>query len=84
MADTIKVALPEAVEIDGKQVETLEFRQPVGADIEELIGSESLGRSVTKLASRLCINVPLTEEEIRAISAKNYLAISEAMMGFLG
>ncbi|ADV47017.1 phage tail assembly protein [Nitratifractor salsuginis] len=81
---TIKVSLPEPMTIDGKEVRELEFREPLGADIEGLIGTESLGKSVTKLASSLCTNIPLSEDEIRAMSAKNYLSVSEVMMGFLG
>jgi hypothetical protein len=36
------------------------------------------------LAASLCTNVALSEDDIRAMSGRNYLAVTEAMTGFLG
>ena len=84
VSDEIKVALPEPAEIDGKEVNEIIMRQPIGADLEDVIGAKSPGVVVTALASRLATNVPLTEEDVRKLSAKNYMALSEVVLDFLG
>ena len=81
--ETITVALPEPAEIDGKEVNEIILRQPIGADLEDVIGAQSPGRVVTALASRLATNVALSEEEVRKLSAKNYMALSGVVLGFL-
>jgi len=82
--EKLKVALPTPANIDGKEVTELEFREPIGADIEKIIGSESVGKSITSLAASLCTNVALSEDEVRALPADDYLAISGVLMDFLG
>ena len=80
----IKVALPTATKIGEKEVTALEFREPIGADIEQIIGNDSIGESITSLAASLCTTVPLEVEDVRALSADNYLAISGVLIDFLG
>ena len=82
--ETITVVLPEPVEIDGKEVKEVLLRQPIGADMEDVIGARSTGRVVTSLASSLATNVALSEEDVRRLSAKNYMALSEVVLDFLG
>jgi len=82
--EKINVTLPTPVKIDGKEVSELEFREPIGADIEAIIGSDSIGKSITTLAASLCTSVALNEEDVRALPADDYLAISGVLMDFLG
>ena len=84
MMEKITVKLPEPVAIDGKEITEIEMRQPTGGDVEGIVGVDNLGRAVTELVVRLTTNVPLTEDDVRALSAKNYLKLSEEVMGFLG
>ena len=78
-----KVELVEPEIVNGKEIKELEFREPVGADLEKIVGVEKLGKAITELAAKLVTNVPLTADDIRNFKGKNYMKISEAIMGFL-
>jgi len=78
-----KVELVEPEIVDGKEITELEFREPLGADLEDIVGVEKLGKAMTELAAKLVTNVPLTAEDIRTFKGKNYMKISERIMGFL-
>lgn len=81
--DTIKIELPIPEKINNQEITELELRKPIGADVEDIVGVEKLGKAITELASRLITNVALTPDDIRKFDAKNYMKISEALMGFL-
>ncbi len=81
--ETIKIELPIPETIDGEEIKVLELRRPIGADVEDIVGAQKLGEAITELASKLVTNVVLTPDDIRAFDAKNYMKISEALMGFL-
>jgi len=75
--------------IDGKEVRELEFREPIGADMEALIGVvagggvENTGKAITALASSCVVSHSLTEDDIRKLSAKGYMKIVGAFTPFL-
>lgn len=87
----ITIELPEAMEIDGKEVQTLEFREPTGADMERFLGEmipsgggkPDMGKSITAIAAATILSHPLEEEDFRKMRAKNYMAIATELMGFL-
>ena len=81
--DKFKIELAEPEVINGKEITELEFREPLGADLEEIVGVEKLGKAITELAAKLVTNVPLTADDIRKFKGKNYMKISEKIMGFL-
>jgi len=81
--ETIKIELVMPEKIAGKEITELELRRPIGADVEDIVGTEKLGKAITELASKLITNVPVTADDIRKFDAKNYMKISEALMGFL-
>ena len=78
------VELPEPEVIDGKEVGAIEFREPYGEDLEEIVGVDKPGRAITELAAKLAINVAITPDDVRRFKGKNYLAISKELVGFLG
>jgi len=85
-----KIELKESENINNKEIKELEFREPTGADMEEFLGemvSEggkvNIGKSVTGLAARCVVSFSLSEDDIRAFSAKNYMEIAKGFMGFL-
>jgi len=85
---TVELLEPEIVA--GKEITSLEFREPKGADMEEFLGEMisdgsgiNIGKSITGLASRCVVSHSLSEDDIRAFSAKNYMSISKGFMGFL-
>ena len=83
----IKLIVPET--IDDKEITELEFREPLGADLEEIMGSfsggdkKAIGKALTQLASNLVTSHPLTPDDFRKFKAKNYMAVVNEMMGFL-
>ncbi|MCF6207705.1 MAG: phage tail assembly protein [Sulfurovum sp.] len=85
------VALPKPIEFDGKEVTELTFREPVGADMEAFLGEmvpqaggkPDMGKSVTAIAAATVVSHPLTEDDFRAMHAKNYMAVAMEIMGFL-
>lgn len=89
--DKIKVTLPKPIIIDGKEVKTLEFREPLGEDMEEFVGEiaagggdmKSLGKIITQLAEKLIVSHPLSAEDFRKMSGKNYIAIVQELSDFL-
>jgi len=85
-----KVELLETEKVDGKEIKELEFREPVGADMEEFLGEiitedgkPKVGKGVTGLAARCLVSHSLTEEDIRSFSAKNYIRIATRFVGFI-
>jgi hypothetical protein len=89
--DKIKVKLPKPIEFDGKKIEVLEFREPIGEDMEEFVGElagvngdkKALGKIITELAERLIISHPLSAEDFRKMPGKNYMAIVQEISAFL-
>ena len=87
--EKIKIKLVEPEKIDGKEVAELEFREPLGADLEEIMGEfsggdkKAIGRALTKLAANLITSHPITEDDFRRFRAKNYMAVMNEMMSFL-
>lgn len=83
----IELVVPEIV--DGKEIKELEFREPLGGDLEEVLGEFSsgdkkvLGGALTKLASTLVVSHPISIEDFRGFKAKNYMAIMGEMSAFL-
>jgi len=79
------------MKIGEEEVEVLEFREPTGADMEAFLGEmipqgggrPNIGKSVTAIAAATIVSHPLNEEDFRAMSAKNYMAVATEMMGFL-
>ena len=61
--DTIKVKLPKPIEIDGEKVTELEFREPLGEDMEDFVGEiaaaggdkKAMGKVLTELAEKLIV-----------------------------
>ena len=85
-----KVELLEVEKVDGKEIKELEFREPVGADMEDFLGEmisedgkPKVGKGVTGLATRCIVSHNLTEDDIRGFSAKNYMQIATRFMGFI-
>lgn len=85
----IEIRLHTPEEIDGKKIEVLELREPIGADLEEIIGEfsvedkKAIGRAITELASQLIVNAALTPDDIRRFNAKNYMKLVSALTPFL-
>lgn len=87
----IKITLPQPIELEDKKVSELEFREPTGADMESFLGEiismneggSMLGRAVTGMAAATVISHPLSEDDFRAMSGKNYMAVAMEMVGFL-
>jgi hypothetical protein len=78
-----KIELVEPEVLNGKEITEIEFREPLGSDLEDIVGVEKLGKAITELAAKLVTNIPLTAEDIRNFKGKNYMKISEGIMGFL-
>jgi hypothetical protein len=83
-----KVKFDEPININGREVKELEFREPIGEDMESLIGIiaegvENTGEALTALASRCVVSHSLEEDDIRAMPAKAYLKIVSAFTPFL-
>jgi hypothetical protein len=83
MEKTFTIQLPEPEVVDGKEVKELVCRQPLGGDIERVIGKPT-GESITELTAAVCTNVALEPDDIRKFSGKNYIAIAGVMLDFLG
>ena len=89
--DTIKVVLPEKFEIDKKEIVELEFREPIGADMEDFVGElaasggdkKVMGKIITQLAEKLIVSHPLNADDFRKMSGKNYMAIVQKLSDFL-
>jgi hypothetical protein len=89
--DKFKVVLPKPVQIDGKEVKELEFREPVGADMEDFVGEiasnggnkKEMGKVITELAGKLIVSHPLTAEDFREMPGKDYMAIVQEVSDFL-
>jgi len=85
----MKVKLVIAEKIDGKEIQELEFREPIGADLEEIMGEfsggdkKSIGKALTQMASNLVISHPISPDDFRIFKAKNYMAVMNEMMTFL-
>ena len=85
------VALPVPIEIEGKKVDKLSFREPIGEDMEAFLGemvpmgggAPNIGKSVTAIAAQTIVSHPMTEDDIRAMNARNYMAVAMELMGFL-
>ena len=89
--DKIKIKLPKPIEIDGKKVEELEFREPLGADMEDFVGEiasaggdkKAMGKVITELAEKLIVSHPLSADDFRQMPGKNYMAIVQELSSFL-
>ncbi|GAB6045072.1 hypothetical protein JCM11957_06700 [Caminibacter profundus] len=89
--DKIKVKLPKPIEIDGKKVDELEFREPLGADMEDFVGEiasaggdkKAMGKVITELAEKLIVSHPLSADDFREMPGKNYMAIVQELSSFL-
>ncbi|HIP44432.1 MAG TPA: phage tail assembly protein [Sulfurospirillum arcachonense] len=89
--DTIKVVLPKEIEIDGKKITELEFREPLGEDMEDFVGElavaggdkKAMGKVITELAEKLIISHPLSSDDFRKMSGKNYMTIVQKLSDFL-
>ena len=85
----MKVKLITKEVIDNKEITELEFREPLGADLEEIIGEfssgdkKATGKALTELASKLVTSHPLTPDDFRKFKAKNYMVVVNKMMAFL-
>ena len=85
----IKIEFEESIKIDGKEIKELEFREPLGEDMESLIGIiasggvSNTGKAITALAARCVTSYPLEEDTLRALPAKTYMKIVEAFYPFL-
>jgi hypothetical protein len=86
-----EITLPSPIVIEGEEVKALKFREPTGADMEAFLGEivpvdggkPNIGKSVTAIAAHTVTSHPLTEDDFRAMSAKNYMAVAMEFMGFL-
>lgn len=85
-----KIELKEPEVVDGKEIKELEFREPRGSDMEDFLGEivtedgkPKVGKGVTGLATRCIVSHSLSEDDIRAFSAKNYMQVATRFMGFI-
>ena len=89
--DKFKVVLPKPIEIDGKEVSELEFREPIGEDMEDFVGEiaanggdkKAMGKVITELAEKLVISHPLSAEDFRKMPGKDYMAVVQKISDFL-
>jgi len=87
--ERIKIELVKPEKIDAKEIKVLEFREPIGADLESIIGEfssgdkKAIGKAMTELAAKLIVNEPITADDFRKFSAKNYMAVINELMSFL-
>ncbi len=85
----IEIRLQPPEELDGKKIEVLELREPIGADLEGIIGEfsaedkKAIGKALTELASQLIVNMALTPDDIRRFNAKNYMKVVSELTPFL-
>lgn len=87
--ENIKIKLIEPEKIGDEEIKELEFREPLGADLEEIMGEfstgnkKAIGKALTQLASNLVTSHPLSADDFRKFKAKNYMAVMNEMMTFL-
>lgn len=77
-----EVALSRAIDIDGAAVKVLRMREPTVGDqlaIDDMKGGESV-REVALLAN-LC---EVSPEDIKRLTLKDYRALQQVFMGFIG
>jgi hypothetical protein len=89
--EKFKVVLPKTVTIDGKEIKGLEFREPLGADMEDFVGEiaanggdkKAMGKVITELAEKLIVSHPLSAEDFRKMPSKSYMAVVQKISDFL-
>ena len=89
--DKFKITLPKIEKINEKEIKELEFREPLGADMEEFVGEMSvvgsnkaaIGKIITTLAEKLIVSEPLSADDFRKMKGKNYMAIVQELSNFL-
>ena len=89
--DKFKVVLPKPIKIENKEVKELEFREPIGEDMEDFVGEiaanggdkKAMGKVITELAEKLIISHPLSAEDFRKMPGKDYMAVVQRISDFL-
>lgn len=89
--DKFKVVLPKPIKIDDKEVKELEFREPIGEDMEDFVGEiaanggdkKAMGKVITELAEKLIVSHPLSAEDFRKMPGKDYMAVVQKISDFL-
>jgi hypothetical protein len=89
--ENIKVKLPKPIKVDGKEVTELEFREPLGEDMEDFVGEiaaaggdkKAMGKVLTELAEKLIVSHPFSADDFRKMPGKDYMAVVNALSDFL-
>lgn len=89
--DKFKVVLPKPIKIENEEVSELEFREPIGEDMEDFVGEiaanggdkKAMGKVITGLAEKLVISHPLSAEDFRKMPGKDYMAVVQKISDFL-
>jgi len=89
--DKFKVVLPKPIKVENKEVKELEFREPIGEDMEDFVGEiaanggdkKAMGKVITELAEKLIISHPLSAEDFRKMPGKDYMAVVQRISDFL-